>query len=299
MISLFAPDGIGEVAAGTRLAPVVAAAVAADPHGPLRDGDIVVVTSKVVSKSQGLVRPAADRDAVISAETVRTVARRGPVRIVTNRQGLTLAAAGVDNSNVTAGSVLLLPIDPDASAAALRVELEALTGVRLGVVISDTLGRAWRIGQTDLAIGASGLRVLERYEGRTDAYGNELKVTAVAVADEVASAADLVKTKLAGRPVAVVRGLADQLDHDGTGHETRAGDLVRPVEEDLFRMGVREAVVAAVLAATGRPDHYEEALEQPDDEALVAFVLAGSGLDRAAAELIRSVLVAGLRPGGA
>lgn len=296
MITVFAPDGMGEVAAGAQLAGLICAAVDDHADGPLQDGDIVVVTSKIISKAQGLVRRAEERDTVITEESVRTVARRGPVRIVVNRQGLTLAAAGVDNSNVAAGTILVLPVDPDACAADLRVELETLAGVRLAVVVSDTAGRAWRIGQTDQAIGASGIRVLERYAGRVDSYGNELSVTAIAVADEVASAADLVKRKLSGRPVAVVRGLADQLAADGPAQETQAAALVRDVSEDLFRYGAREAVVAAVLAATGQQDQYEAALGQEGDAALVEFVLAGSRRTGAEAELLRSVLRAALGP---
>lgn len=296
MITIFAPDGMGEVADGAQLAGLICAAVDDHADGPLQDGDIVVVTSKIISKAQGLVRRAEERDTVITEESVRTVARRGPVRIVVNRQGLTLAAAGVDNSNVAAGTILVLPVDPDACAADLRVELEALAGVRLAVVVSDTAGRAWRIGQTDQAIGASGIRVLERYAGRVDSYGNELSVTAIAVADEVASAADLVKRKLAGRPVAVVRGLADQLAADGPAQETHAAELVRDVSEDLFRYGAREAVVAAVLAATGQQDQYEAALGQEDDAALVEFVLAGSRRTGSEADLLRSVLQAALGP---
>lgn len=296
MITVFAPDGMGEVAAGAQLAKLIYAAVDDHAEGPLQHGDIVVVTSKIISKAQGLVRRAEERDTVITEESVRTVARRGPVRIVVNRQGLTLAAAGVDNSNVAAGTILVLPVDPDACAADLRVELEALAGVRLAVVVSDTAGRAWRIGQTDQAIGASGIRVLERYAGRVDSYGNELSVTAIAVADEVASAADLVKRKLAGRPVAVVRGLADQLAADGPAQEAHAAELVRDVSEDLFRYGAREAVVAAVLAATGQQDQYEAALGQEDDAALVEFVLAGSRRTGSEADLLRSVLQAALGP---
>lgn len=312
MIVLFAPTGIGEVQPGDDLAGAIVAAVAADPSGPLQDGDICVVTSKILSKAEGRQRPATEREAAIDAESLSTVARRGPTRIVRTRHGLTLAAAGVDNSNVTAGTILLLPVDPDASAAGLRRELEALTGVRLGVVVSDTAGRAWRIGQTDQAVGAAGVRVVERYAGRHDAYGNLLQVTAVAVADELASAADLVKTKLEGRPVAVVRGLAHLLEEDDgpvgggeaderdgtavpgptTPAETRARSLVREPAEDMFRYGSREAVVAAVLAATGQSERYEELLESPSHAELVDRVVAGSGRTGAEATLLRRVLEA-------
>uniref|UniRef100_UPI0018E57057 coenzyme F420-0:L-glutamate ligase n=1 Tax=Desertihabitans aurantiacus TaxID=2282477 RepID=UPI0018E57057 len=198
---VFAPDGIGDVMAGDDLAALLHEALVADPDGPLRDGDVVVVTSKVVSKAEGRTVAAGDRDPVVEAETVRTVARRGTVRIVENRQGLVQAAAGVDASNVAPGTALLLPADPDASARRLRERLQQLAGVRLGVVVSDTSGRAWRRGQTDLAIGAAGVLPVLDYGGRTDPWGNELVVTQMAVADEVAAAGDLVKAKLGRRPV--------------------------------------------------------------------------------------------------
>ncbi len=299
MISIFAPSGIGEVGPGTDLSALIVTAVAADAAGPLRSGDIVVVTSKIVSKAEGRSAPAAQREDAIDAESLGTVARRGATRIVRTRHGLTLAAAGVDSSNVASDSILLLPFDPDASAARLRSELEAATGARLGVVISDTAGRAWRIGQTDQAIGASGVQVIERYTGQQDAYGNELQVTAIAIADELAAAADLAKTKLAGRPVAVVRGLeryvcSDTAPAGGQQPETSAALLVRDAASDMFRYGSREAVVAAVLEATGQGDRYEAVLGQASAESMVAAVLAGSGSTGGEAELLRRILVAAL-----
>ena len=296
MITLFAPDGIGEVGPGTDLADAIVRAVAADPAGPLRAGDIVVVTSKVVSKAEGRYLPVEEREDAITAESVRTVARRGPTRIVRTRHGLTLAAGGVDTSNVASDSSLLLPVDPDASAARLRDALQQQSGAALGVVISDTAGRAWRIGQTDQAIGASGVLVVERYAGQQDGYGNELQVTAVAIADELASAADLAKAKLAGRPIAVVRGLERYVVDDppaGTGDdpETRAALLVRDPASDMFRYGSREAVIAALLEATGQGERYEATLGLPAD--LVAdAVVAGSGRTGGEAELLRSILSA-------
>jgi coenzyme F420-0:L-glutamate ligase/coenzyme F420-1:gamma-L-glutamate ligase len=205
----------------------------------------------------------------------------------------------VDSSNVASDSILLLPFDPDASAARLRSELEAATGARLGVVISDTAGRAWRIGQTDQAIGASGVQVIERYAGQQDAYGNELQVTAIAIADELAAAADLAKTKLAGRPVAVVRGLeryvcSDTAPAGGQRPETSAALLVRDAASDMFRYGSREAVVAAVLEATGQGDRYEAVLGHASAESMVAAVLDGSGRTGGEAELLRRILVAAL-----
>ena len=290
VISIFAPAGIGEVDPQTDLAAVLAAAVAQDPAGPLADGDILVVTSKILSKAEGRTAPAAEREQVITAESVQTVARRGPTRIVRTRTGLVLAAAGVDNSNVAAGTVLRLPEDPDASAARLRDALQRRTGVRVGVVVSDTAGRPWRVGQTDQAIGAAGVRLIEAYAGRRDAYGNELVVTAMALADELAAAADLVKGKLAGRPLAVVRGLGHLLErHRRVG----ARALVRPDPADLFGYGSREAVVAAALAAAGRLDAYERvvALDGPDR---VREVLAVVGAEGPAAALLRAMLEADL-----
>lgn len=286
MITVFAPDGIGEVAAGTDLAELVHGAVAADPAGPLAEGDIVVVTSKIVSKAEGRSVAADDREDVITAETVRTVARRGPTRIVRTPTGLVLAAAGVDNSNVPAGTVLRLPVDPDASAARLRTLLQDRTGVRLGVLVSDTAGRPWREGQTDQAIGVAGVRPVEAYAGRTDAYGNRLEVTAIALADEIAAAADLAKAKLAGRPVAVVRGLAHLVtEDDGPG----AAALVRARAGDMFAYGSREAVLAAALAAVGRLDAYET-LVGVDGPERAARTVAVVGAEGPAAALLVAML---------
>jgi coenzyme F420-0:L-glutamate ligase/coenzyme F420-1:gamma-L-glutamate ligase len=285
VITVFAPAGIGEVGPETDLTAVLLAAVAEDPAGPLADGDIVVVTSKIVSKAEGRTAPAAEREQVISAESVRTVARRGATRIVRTPIGLVLAAAGVDNSNVAPGTVLRLPADPDASAARLRDELQRRTGVRLGVVVSDTAGRPWREGQTDQAIGAAGVRPIEAYAGRTDPYGNELAVTAVALADELAAAADLAKGKLAGRPVAVVRGLGHLLADSADG----AHALVRPAPGDMFAFGSRESVLAAALASVGRLDAYER-LVALDGADRVRETLAVVGADGAAATMLAAML---------
>ena len=240
-LEVLAPDGLPEVTPGSDLAGLIAGTVV------LRDGDIVVVTSKVVSKAEGRVR-VGDREGALAEETVRVVARRGPTTIVRNRLGLTMAAAGIDASNVEPGSIVLLPLDPDASARALRTRLHHLTGTRVAVVLTDTAGRAWRDGQTDIAVGAAGLRVAEDYTGAVDAHGNDLVVTRPAVADEVAGAADLVQGKLSGRPVAVVRGRADlvlPLGDDGPG----ATSLIRAEGADLFGYGAREAVVRALAGA--------------------------------------------------
>jgi coenzyme F420-0:L-glutamate ligase/coenzyme F420-1:gamma-L-glutamate ligase len=237
-LRIWAPDGVPEVRAGDDLAGLVV-----DSCG-LADGDVLVVTSKVVSKAEGQVRYG-DREGALAEETVRVVARRGQTVIVRNRLGLTLAAAGIDASNVELGSIVLLPADPDASARALRSALLDRTGHNVGVVVTDTAGRAWREGQTDIAIGAAGIVVAESFAGQVDGYGNPLAVTVPAVADELASAAELVKGKLGGRPFAVVRGRADlvlAVGDDGEG----AGSLIREDGADLFGYGAREAVIRAL-----------------------------------------------------
>jgi coenzyme F420-0:L-glutamate ligase/coenzyme F420-1:gamma-L-glutamate ligase len=236
-LELLAPDGVPEIGPGEDLAALLAGLV------ELADGDVVLVTSKAVAKAEGRV-VAGTREDLLPAETVRVVARRGPTTIVRTRHGLTIAAAGIDASNVEPGHVVPLPLDPDASARRLRSSLAATTGRTVGVVVTDTAGRAWRHGQTDLAVGAAGLRVLEDHAGRTDPHGNELVVTAPAVADELAAAAELVQGKLGRRPFAVVRGRADLVlpADDGPG----AVALVRRDEDDLFGLGSREAVVRAL-----------------------------------------------------
>ena len=222
-------------------------------HAPeLTDGAIVVVTSKVVSKAEGRSLVAADRETAIDLETRRVVATRGDTRIVETRHGLVLAAAGVDGSNTAAGTVLLLPTDPDASARRIRAGIRERLGVRVAVVISDTAGRPWRVGLTDLAIGVAGLAPLDDHRGRVDPEGRELAMTVTAVADELASAAELVKGKLARVPVAVVTGLEHLVtDDDGPG----AAALIRPAAEDMFRLGHREVVPSrrTVRAFTDEP----------------------------------------------
>lgn len=244
-LEVVAPDGVPEVARGDDLADLLLAALRAESVD-LADGDIVVVTSKVISKSEGRVVPGSDREVALPAETVRIVARRGSTAIVRTRHGLTMAAAGIDASNVAVGSLVLLPVDPDASARRLRARLRARTGRTLGVIVTDTAGRAWREGQTDIAVGAAGILVAEDFAGRTDHHGNPLLVTAPAVADEVAGAAELAQGKLGRRPFAVVRGRADLvLDPDDEGPGARS--LVRPEGGDLFGFGAREAVLRALI----------------------------------------------------
>jgi len=250
-VRVLAFAGVPEVEEGADLAALIASAF--QGAGLVaEDGDIFVVTSKIVSKAEGRRIAAADREDAITAETVRVVATRvhpgGVTRIVENRQGLVQAAAGVDASNTPDGTVLLLPLDPDASARALAAGLRARLGVLLGVIITDTLGRPWREGQIDLAIGAAGVQVLDDLRGSRDSFGHELAVTQAAVADELASAGDLVKGKASGMPVAVVRGYGHAVVAE---LDTPARALTRTGPTDMFRLGTDEAI------ALGRAEGYE------------------------------------------
>jgi coenzyme F420-0:L-glutamate ligase/coenzyme F420-1:gamma-L-glutamate ligase len=251
-VRVFGIAGIPEVTPGADLAGLIADAATA-PGGPgLEDGDILVVTSKVVSKAEGRVAAMTREDAV-AAETVRVVARRGTMTIAQTRHGFVMAAAGVDESNTAPGTVVLLPEDPDESALRLRKALRAARpGVNVGVVVTDTFGRPWRAGQTDTAIGAAGVLPLRDHRGEEDAWGNTLDVTVAAVADEIAAAGDLVKGKARQLPVALVRGLSALVtDADGPG----ARVLVRPSSEDMFRLGAADVLPArrTVRAFTAQP----------------------------------------------
>ncbi len=242
-LRIWGVDGLPEVKKGDDIAALIASA-----HPGLDDGDVVVVTSKVVSKAEGNVI-ASDRESAITDETVRVVATRGETRIVETRHGFVLAAAGVDASNVDPGTVALLPDDPDLSARTIREGLRDQLGVDVAVLVTDTVGRPWRTGLTDIAIGAAGIAVLRDLRGQHDTYGNSLEMTVTATADELAAAADLVKGKTSGVPVAVVRGLDFARDDAG------ARALVRPAAEDLFRYGSRDVVTArrTVRAFTSEP----------------------------------------------
>ena len=323
-LEVVAPDGVGEVREGTDLATLLLDALGSAGE-VLADGDVVVVTSKVVSKAEGRTRTG-DRETALleelAAPGARVVARRGPTTIVRTRHGLTMAAAGIDASNVELGTVVLLPLDPDASAGALRARLHALTGRRVGVVVTDTAGRAWREGQTDIAVGAAGLLVAEDFAGRVDGHGNELAVTAPAVADEIAGAVELAQGKLGGRPFALVRGRADlvlAVDDDGPG----ARALVRAEGGDLFGYGAREAVVralvgdpaertpfgapaaadelaAAVRHVTGRPctalDGDLVVTVEADREAVVAALAFAHGWEVGSRDRVDAGVEARLRP---
>ena len=234
-VQLWGVTGLPEIRAGDDLAALIARA---EPG--LRDRDVVVVTSKVVSKAEGRL-VTLDREDAVDREAVRIVAERGRTRIVETRHGFVLAAAGVDASNVPPGQVALLPVDPDASARRIRDGLRRFLGVDVAVIITDTMGRAWRTGLVDQTIGAAGVAVLRDFRGQPDAFGRPLDVTVVAIADEIAAAADLVKGKLSNVPVAIVRGLDLEFADD------TARRLVRRPEDDLFRLGTHEAKRQAVF----------------------------------------------------
>ena len=244
MISILPVAGLPEIREGDDLAALIL------ERSTLEAGDVVVIAQKAVSKAEGRVvrlddveasararELAADEDPrrleVILREAVRVVAARPPLVIAETRHGFICASAGVDASNVSEpGTLILLPFDPDASAERIRDRLEDLAGARVGVIVSDSFGRPWRMGTTDVALGAAGIRVLDDLRGTRDRSGHELRSTQIALADEIAGAAQLVMGKADGVPVAIVRGLAIA----GAG---RAAELVIPEELDLFRVPAR------------------------------------------------------------
>ncbi len=280
--------GWPEIGPGDDLVALVAAI------DDLRDGDVVLVTSKVVSKAEGrLVRDS--RQSAIEAETRRVVARRGATVIAETQHGLVMAAAGVDASNTPADTALTLPLDPDRSARDLREDVLDATGLNIAVVVTDTAGRAWRLGQTDMAVGCAGLLPLVDLAGSHDTHGNVLLVTAPAVADELAAAAYLVKGKASGRPVAVVRGFGSMVLPPG-GHGPGAAALVRPPAEDLFGLGARDAVVAAALRTDASAlDHFPawSSGDQDPFDGLVEGWRAASGPNEVLVELARDDCPAG------
>jgi coenzyme F420-0:L-glutamate ligase/coenzyme F420-1:gamma-L-glutamate ligase len=222
--------GLPEVRPGDVLADLIA------PLADLRAGDVVVVTQKVVSKAEDrLVAIDADdplsHKPLVEQESVRILRRRGDLVISETRHGFVCANAGIDLSNVEEGWAALLPLDPDRSARRIRDGLRARAGVEVGVVVSDTFGRTWRRGVTDVAIGCAGVAAVVDLRGTNDALGRELQVTEVAVADEIAAAADLVMGKATGVPVAIVRGV----DGSWLRRGSVAEEIVRPPQEDLFR----------------------------------------------------------------
>ena len=223
-------EGLPEVRPGDRLAPMIAASA------DLADGDVVVVTQKVVSKAEGRMVTVGPDDpgayaALVEAESVRVLRRRGDLVISETASGFVCANAGVDRSNVPDGFVTLLPVDADRSARRIRDGLRAAPGVEVGVIVSDTFGRTWRNGVTDVAIGCAGIAAVVDLRGTTDSLGRPLEVTEVAVADELASAAELVMGKAGGVAAAIIRGVEPSWFRDSS---VRA-EIVRPPAEDLFR----------------------------------------------------------------
>jgi coenzyme F420-0:L-glutamate ligase/coenzyme F420-1:gamma-L-glutamate ligase len=246
--------GIGDVQPGDDLAALITSAA---PW--IVDGDVLVVTSKIVSKSEGnlveVPREGPERVArkteILAAETARVVASRPGIRIVQTHHGFIMNAAGIDASNVDASHLVLLPKDPDASARALRADLRERFGLDVVIIVSDTMGRPWRTGLTDVALGVAGMEAIRDYRGEQDPYGNELHVTQMSPADELAGAAELVKGKYDQVPVAVIRGLNITGLPDGPGGQV----LVRTTDTDMFSMGTDEGIAeglrqAAVLAAS-------------------------------------------------
>jgi len=229
--------GLGEVEPGDDLGAILAHALASTTDGPaVQDGDVVVVTQKVVSKAEGRIvalggDEVAERLALVEQESVRVLRRRADLIISETSHGFICANAGVDVSNVAAGTAALLPTDPDRSARRLAAEIDRRIGVRVGIVVSDTFGRAWRRGVTDVAIGCAGVAAILDLRGTTDATGRALVATEICVADELAAAAELVMGKDRGIPAAIVRGVPPAWLRAGSVAE----EVVRPPAEDLFR----------------------------------------------------------------
>jgi coenzyme F420-0:L-glutamate ligase / coenzyme F420-1:gamma-L-glutamate ligase len=235
-MQVFGIEGIGEIAAGDDLAGIIATAAAAGTDTELVDGDVVVVTQKIVSKAEDRL-VAIDPDdplshkPLVERESVRILRRRGDLIISETRHGFVCANAGIDLSNVERGYAALLPVDSDRSARRVRDGLRARAGVEVAVIVSDTFGRPWRRGVTDVAIGSAGIAAVVDLRGTSDALGREMQVTEVAIVDEIASAADLVMGKASGIPVAVVRGLDPTWFRTGSVHD----EIIRHPSEDLFR----------------------------------------------------------------
>jgi len=232
---VWAVEGMGEIRPGDQLGELVAAACAGPPNGPLEDGDVLVVTQKVVSKAEGRLVPVDPDDplahkVLVEQEAARVLRRRGDLVITETSHGFVCANSGVDLSNVERGQAALLPLDSDRSARRIRDIVRARLGVTVGVVVSDTFGRPWRKGLTDVAIGVAGIAGVVDLRGTEDALGRPMQVTEVAIADEVASAAELVMGKSSGFPVAVVRGL-----DGGWLRDASVQELIRDPQEDLFR----------------------------------------------------------------
>jgi coenzyme F420-0:L-glutamate ligase/coenzyme F420-1:gamma-L-glutamate ligase len=233
-LSIVPIDGIGEIKPGDEIAQLILDAANAQ-RTPIANGDCLVVTQKIVSKAEGrlVALDPLDLDArrrLVESESVRIVRRRGDLTISETAHGFVCANAGIDLSNVEEGWAALLPVDSDRSAKHIRDALRARSGIEVGVIVSDTFGRPWRQGLTDVAIGVSGIAAVIDLRDTPDATGRVLQVTEVAIADEIASAAELVMGKASGVPVAIVRGLDASWFRDGSVRR-----LIRPPQEDLFR----------------------------------------------------------------
>ncbi|NDK30841.1 coenzyme F420-0:L-glutamate ligase [Nesterenkonia haasae] len=247
---IWAPSGIPEISEGDDLVAMIRTSTM---DRPLEDGDVLVVTSKIVSKAEGRLVQAEDRESAIISETLRVVATRGGARIVENRLGIVGAAAGVDSSNVPAGTVLLLPKDPDRSARLIAEGIRS-GGPEVGVIVSDTIGRPWREGQTDIAIGAAGVRIFDELSSIPDSAGRPLTVSRPCLADELAAATDLVKGKTLGLPVAVVRGYGNAV---GSLDLPGAASIIRTPDRDMFRSGSDEAYAEGLTAGTAAAQNRE------------------------------------------
>ena len=235
-LEVFGIDGIGEIRPGDDLAGIIAAAAAAGDGTALVDGDVVVVTQKIVSKAENMLVAIDPTDPLshkplVEAESVRILRRRGDLIISETKHGFVCANAGIDLSNVESGWAALLPEDSDRSARRIRDGLRGKAGVEVAVIVSDTFGRTWRRGVTDVAIGSAGIAAVLDLRGTPDALGREMQVTEVAVVDEIACAAELVMGKTSGIPVAVVRGIDATWFRDGSVHD----EIVRHPNDDLFR----------------------------------------------------------------
>ena len=235
-LEIFGLPGIGEIVAGDDLAGIIADAAASDPAAALADGDIIVVTQKIVSKAEDRL-VAIDPDdplshkPLVERESVRILRRRGDLIISQTQHGFVCANAGIDLSNVQSGWAALLPVDSDRSARRIRDGLRHRFGIDVGVIVSDTFGRTWRRGVTDVAIGSAGVAPILDLRGTPDALGREMHVTEVALVDELAAAAELVMGKSTNIPVAVIRGVDQSWLREGSV----AAEIVRSPKEDLFR----------------------------------------------------------------
>ena len=228
-------EGIGEIVPGQQLGDIIVEACSAEPNGPLRDNDVLIVTQKIVSKAEGRLVPIDPDDplshkVLVEQEAARIVRRRGDLIITETKHGFVCANSGIDLSNVERGYAALLPLDSDRSARRIRDIVRAQLGVTVGVIVSDTFGRPWRKGLTDVAIGVAGIAGVVDLRGTEDALGRVMHVTEVCVADELASTGELVMGKSNGVPVAVIRGADPSWLRDSSMDE-----IVRPPSEDLFR----------------------------------------------------------------